>query len=443
VQGLRILKNGQWNKPPVLTAARLLLADSLANLYETQPLGNMAEFLNGTSYDAGLLSETGLPIIRISNITDPASVYIRSSEKFPERFIVNVGDLLVSWSASFKSIIWPGPVGVLNQHIFKVTEKDGFNRRFIKHMIEAAFDEMQKNVVGMGMMHLRRKDFLGHHVPSPPQPIQASIAEYLDWIEQGCRGNEPRLPDELDEQRRIVAKIDALAARIDEAKRLRKAIQADMDSLLVAMAHRNDLSDKEKQAQGWERVALGEVLTQVSDPVEVEPGEEYPHFGIYSFAKGLFKKAPLLGNEIKASKLYRVSQGQFIYGRLNAYEGAFAIITPDYDQHYVSNEFPAFACVPDRVLPEFLLAYFSTPAVWEGLKRKVTGIGGGAGNRRIRLKESILLSEEIWLPPIEWQQKIKSTAERLAASRPVQEAAGWQLDALLPAILDRAFKGKL
>ncbi len=245
------------------------------------------------------------------------------------------------------------------------------------------------------------------------------------------------------EQHRIVAKIESLAAKIDQARQLRQAIRTDMDSLLVAMAHRNDLTDDEKLAQGWKRVALGEVLTQVFDPVEVEPGKEYPHFGIYSFAKGLFKKAPLSGDEIKASKLYRVREGQFIYGRLNAYEGAFAIIGKDYDQHHVSNEFPAFACVTDRILPEFMLAYFSTPVVWEAIKRKVTGIGGGAGNRRIRLKEDVLLSDEIWLPPIRWQQKIKTTTEQLAIAKQDRESAGLQLDALLPAILDRAFRGEL
>jgi len=247
----------------------------------------------------------------------------------------------------------------------------------------------------------------------------------------------------LDEQRRIVAKIESLNAKIDEARRLREEIKSDMDALLVSMAHRNDLSDQEKLSQGWEHVALGEVLTQVSDPVEVVPGQEYPHFGIYSFARGLFKKAPLLGDEIKASKLYRVREGQFIYGRLNAYEGAFAVISEDFDRHHVSNEFPAFACATDRVLPEILLAYFSTPAVWEALKRKVTGIGGGAGNRRIRLKETVLLSEGIWLPPIEWQHKIKAASEKLAVTKEDRDSTAVLLEALLPSILDKAFKGEL
>jgi len=98
----------------------------------------------------------------------------------------------------------------------------------------------------------------------------------------------------LDEQRRIVAKIESLATRIDEEKRLRQAIQTDMDSLLVAMAHHNDLSDEEKLAQGWERVALGDVLTQVSDPVTVEP-EGIPSFWYLQLFQGALQKASVVG----------------------------------------------------------------------------------------------------------------------------------------------------
>lgn len=247
----------------------------------------------------------------------------------------------------------------------------------------------------------------------------------------------------LDEQRNIAAKINAIRAKIDVARKLHEDLQADIDGLLVSMAHRNDLNDAEKVAHGWEPVALSDVLTQVSDQVTVEPGQEYPHFGIYSFAKGLFHKNALVGDEIKASKLYRVHSGQFIYGRLNAYEGAFAVVGPDYDKHHVSNEFPTFNCDSSRVVPAFLDAYFSSPAVWEALKRKVTGIGGGAGNQRIRLKESIFLAEKLWLPPIAWQKNLENIARLAHSNRQNRAMSSVELDALLPAILDRAFKGEL
>lgn len=260
--------------------------------------------------------------------------------------------------------------------------------------------------------------------------------------EQQFLGIEIFLP-ELSEQRRIVSRIRFLSAKVREVTNLRNSVQGDIAALLVAMSHRNDLNDEEKVSQGWQRVVLSSVLRQVSESVDVEPGEEYPHFGIYSFAKGLFKKTSLLGDEIKAKKLYRVRKGQFAYGRLNAYEGAFAVIGDDYDGFHVSNEFPTFECNLDCVLPEFMLAYFSAPVVWETLKRKVTGIGGVAGNRRIRLKERDLLSEEIWLPPMIWQNEIKSVMEKLETFQNDQKSVELELNALSSSILEWAFKGEL
>jgi len=284
------------------------------------------------------------------------------------------------------------------------------------------------------------------------------LAHVQKRVESDCTGSTPgtrnryserhflRLSLELPTigvQRSILDKIEAVAQRIDEARRLRQEIQDDLCALLLAMAHRNDLSPAEKLADGWQEVALGEVLRQSVDDVAVMPGQTYPHFGIYSFGKGLFRKAHLSGDDIKASRLNRVSRGQFIYGRLNAYEGAFGIVTKEFDGSHVSNEFPIFDCDETRVLPEFLLAYFSAPALWEALKRQVTGIGGGAGNRRIRLKEAVFLAHRLWLPRLDDQRRIKSVAAKLDEAKAIRARAEAEFDALLPAVLDKAFKGEL
>ena len=59
------------------------------------------------------------------------------------------------------------------------------------------------------------------------------------------------------------------------------------------------------------------------------------------------------------------------------------------------------------------------------------------------MKEAVLLSNKIWLPPMNWQQKIKESAEQLIVAKPDIESTGLQLDALVSATLDRAFKGSL
>lgn len=145
-------------------------------------LGSLAKFLNGRSYDAGTITEDGTPVIRISNMTDPTSPYLMISEEFPEEYMVQPGDLLASWSASFKTIIWPGPVGMLNQHIFKVTPEEGVSKEYLRHAIEYSYSDLKAKQVGMGMMHLRRGDFLGHQVPDLQGAEQDRLATALDAL---------------------------------------------------------------------------------------------------------------------------------------------------------------------------------------------------------------------------------------------------------------------
>ena len=80
---IRKLNNGKWNKPPALTAARLVFAKGLAEKYPGRALGDLADFVNGTSYDRGRLDMGDTPIIRISIITDATSDFIATDEQFP------------------------------------------------------------------------------------------------------------------------------------------------------------------------------------------------------------------------------------------------------------------------------------------------------------------------------------------------------------------------
>jgi type I restriction enzyme S subunit len=47
------------------------------------------------------------------------------------------------------------------------------------------------------------------------------------------------------------------------------------------------------------------------------------------------------------------------------------------------------------------------------------------------------------LPPIHWQRRIESVLTRVDALRQLQAETAAELDALLPSILDKAFKGEL
>ena len=86
------------------------------------PLGDVAEFINGAAFKPEDWGDTGKPIIRIQNLTDPAKPYNRTRRDVSAKVRVDPGDLLVSWSATLGVFQWPQTAGqaVLNQHIFRV-----------------------------------------------------------------------------------------------------------------------------------------------------------------------------------------------------------------------------------------------------------------------------------------------------------------------------------
>jgi type I restriction enzyme S subunit len=244
---------------------------------------------------------------------------------------------------------------------------------------------------------------------------------------------------QLEEQRRIVAKLDAVSEKINEARARRAEADEGRHRVLIAMAHRGDLSTGAKASLGWRRVRLEEVVTQVTDERAVDTGATYPNLGIYSYARGLFAKPPIEGLATSAAKLNRVRTGQFIYSRLFAFEGAYAIVEPEFNGCFVSNEYPTFECDRSSATPEFLAAYFRAPAVWA----QVAAGSKGLGDRRQRVQPGQLLSHELYLPPLAWQERIGGVMAELRSLGEVTRKTGEELDGLMPAILDRAFRGEL
>jgi type I restriction enzyme S subunit len=89
-------------------------------------------------------------------------------------------------------------------------------------------------------------------------------------------------------------------------------------------------------------VPLGEILIPVSRPEDVDPQVTYRLLGAHWYAEGLYTKEAKPGSQIQAAKLYRVEEGDFVYNRLFAWKGSFAVATKENHGCYVSNEFPCF-----------------------------------------------------------------------------------------------------
>lgn len=189
------------------------------------------------------------------------------------------------------------------------------------------------------------------------------------------------------------------------------------------------------------KVPLSDLLTLVSDPCRVDPRGSYPNLGIYSFARGVFGKPPIDGAQTSAKTLYRVRRGQFIYSRLFAFEGAYAIVPEEMDGVFVSNEYPTFDVDQDHLLPRYLYWLFQRPDVW----RQVAVGAKGMGDRRQRVHPDKVLSYRIDLPSLGDQRRIVEKLDRVAAlvdeRRNGIEAAERETHALLLKAFQRAIDG--
>lgn len=234
----------------------------------------------------------------------------------------------------------------------------------------------------------------------------------------------------LDEQRRIVARLDRVAAMVEARRREVAAAAAEMQALLSkAFARAID---------GAPRRPMAEVAPLVRRPVEIDPTASYPELGVRSFGRGTFHKPDLPGMEVGTKKLFRIEQGDLLFNIVFAWEGAVAVAQPEDSGRVGSHRFLTCVPNPEIATAEFLLFYFLTR---DGLGRLGEASPGGAGrNRTLGLKK--LEAIQVPVPPLEtqrWFDRLQAKAHQI---RTIRAQTGDDIDALIPAMLHEVFNGK-
>jgi type I restriction enzyme S subunit len=268
----------------------------------------------------------------------------------------------------------------------------------------------------------------------------------LRWVASDCSGSTPltrnRYKEEyflalkipiptLFEQRRIVSKIEHLSTKIEMGRGLHKDICRTSSAML-----RSVFRDTVENA---ERVPIKEVAPLVRRPVDVQIDKAYPELGIRSFGNGTFHKPALAGSEVGTKKLYRIQPGDLIFNNVFAWEGAVAVAQPEDAGRVGSHRFITREPDLERVTADFLRFYFLTQ---EGLKKLGEASPGGAGrNRTLGLKK--LDAIQVPVPPLGQQRWFDSLQMKVREAKAFQKKTAAELDALLPSILDKAFKGEL
>jgi type I restriction enzyme S subunit len=295
----------------------------MAGKWERVRLGDAATFVNGMAFKPTDWDTTGLPIIRIQNLTEGRSEIHYFSGSCPEKYLINRGDVLISWSATLGVYIWNNEKAVLNQHIFKVVfDKLEFDKRYFVYIVGQKINEMSQNTHGSTMKHIIKKYFDAIEIPLPP----------------------------LDEQKRIADVLDKASELIKKRKEQIRLMDRLAKSLFIEM-----FGDPVENPRGWDiKPFTTAAIIDTNMTTDFEKYANYPHIGIESIERdsGRILNYNLVKEDQLSSGKYTFGKQHIIYSKIRPNLNKVAL--PNFDGLCSADAYPI---LPKATANKYYLAY--------------------------------------------------------------------------------------
>ncbi|MCC6026727.1 MAG: restriction endonuclease subunit S [Caldimicrobium sp.] len=248
----------------------------------------------------------------------------------------------------------------------------------------------------------------------------------------------------LEEQKRIVARVEELMSRIKEVKKLREETKKQTELLWQSVLAETFPQPGTQLPKGWRWVRLGEVcskpqygLTQSASTTPVGP----KFLRITDITSGYidWEKVPYCRIGQHELDKYRLDEGDLLFARSGSI-GATILIKekPPYDAVFASYLIRV-RLNKSLVHPEFLYLFTRSLSGQEQL------IPRGATQKNINAKfiQSLLIP----LPPLEEQKCIanflQEVHEKIKELKEVQAKTEEEIKLLEQSILEKAFRGEL
>lgn len=158
--------------------------------WEVKKLGEVCDFQNGFAFQSKLYKESGLPILRITNIQNDEIntkelVFFNTKDYKVnlDRFKVFQGDLLIAMSGATT-----GKLGInnsetvfyLNQRVGKFIPMKHLNKIFLYYFLTTKVEESLRIAIGAAQPNLSTEQIYSFEIPLPSLPEQQRIVSILD-----------------------------------------------------------------------------------------------------------------------------------------------------------------------------------------------------------------------------------------------------------------------
>lgn len=364
--------------------------------WQTQSVGDLCEFVNGNGFKSSQWSTEGLPIIRIQNLNGSKGFNYFKGE-IREKWIVEPGDILFAWAGtkgvSFGAKRWPGPKGVLNQHIFRIKPKQKVDPDWLYSALIRVTERVENKAHGFKatLLHVQKSDITEQVLAVPPVREQQKIAQILSTWDEAIIYKEHLLANSKQQKKALMQQL------LTGKKRLPGFGKPGKGGF-----SRKGLPD------GWSYERIANIAEEVADR-----NKEHEELPVLSCSKydgfvdslKYFKKK-VYSDDTSNYKLIRC--GEFGFPANHVEEGSIGLQS-NHDKGIVSPIYVVFRVDPGRVDKFFLYKVLKT----DHYRQVFSASTSASVDRRGSLRWKQFSSINVPLPSLKEQKSI-SRAIRLA-----------------------------
>jgi type I restriction enzyme S subunit len=246
----------------------------------------------------------------------------------------------------------------------------------------------------------------------------------------------------LVEQRRLVVLIDELASQIAEATTIRRQAVEENQALLMT-ARRTVILDCEGESVALEEVCSAIIDNLHSNPTLSETGVPCVRSPDVGYGTLNLNSAQRTDEEEYRRRTVRgePQADDIVLVREGGGTGKCALVESE-QRFSLGQRVMMLRPNSNRIVPRFFLHQLLSPLVQD---EQIAPLSKGSASPHLNI--STLRKFGLKLPPMQGQRRIAAKLDALQAEvdalKKLQTETATELDALLPSILDRAFKGEL
>lgn len=338
-------------------------------------------------------SDSGALFLRMTNLPregirlsldDVKYVSLPTNSSEGQRTLIEKGDILISITAELGKIAYVADsIGeaYVNQHVALVRIASiGADSKFIAHYLSSRKQRNLWNVIGDAgaKAGLNLKAIGEFPIQLPPIPEQEAIAETLSTWDAAIEKTEHL----------IAAKEKSLAGR-----------------------YQRDFSEEGIRSNGWNRVPLCELFTEVTRSVE---GKSLKPYSI-SAGKGFVSQEEKFGRDISGAQYQNyihLKPGEFAYNKGNSkrfQQGCIYLLTDE--EIAVPNAFISFAPKSDKLVIEFYKHYFLGNRHARELRKCISS--GARGDGLLNVNTEDFFQIKVPNPPVKEQKALAEALDLL------------------------------